>query len=184
MRASTLLILFSFFQVLFCDLDGLTRSQLHDIYVKSLPYLKAFHPESITIPSSWKYMNLKFNYNELTNNSTDFKFDEFNVLHVKFVNLQAKLNGTYRTGSFWTPNYRDFVSVLNNITYEQTFNVLVNKNPNGTKTFKYKKVGVGHLEVPSHARVASVLGILGSSTQHQVEVEVTKLLVEVGHQVG
>ena len=141
MKAYTLLILFSFFQVLFCDLDGLTRSQLHDIYVKSLPYLKAFHPESITIPSSWKYMNLKFNYNELTNNSTDFKFDEFNVLHVKFVNLQAKLNGTYRTGSFWTPNYRDFVSVLNNITYEQTFNVLVNKNPNGTKTFKYKKVG-------------------------------------------
>ena len=116
MKAYTLLILFTFFQVLFCDLEGLSRSKIHEIYVKSLPYLKAFHPENIKIPTTWKYSNLKFNYDELTNNSTNFTYDEFNVLHVKFANLQAKLNGTFRTGSFWNPNNKDFTAILNNIT--------------------------------------------------------------------
>ena len=141
MRAYTLLILFTFFQVLFCDLEGLSRSQLHEFYVKSLPYIKAFHPESIKIPTTWKYSNLKFNYDELTSNSTNFTYDEFNVLHVKFANLQAKLNGTFRTGSIWNPNNKDFTATLNNITYEQSFNVAITKEQNGTKTFKYKKVG-------------------------------------------
>jgi len=145
MRAYTLLIVFTIFQVLFCDLDGLSRNQLHEIYVKSLPYLKAFHPESIYVPPNWRFSGLKFNYKELTNNSTNFTFDEFNVLHVKFANLQANLNGTYRIGKFWNSDYRNFNATLDNITYGQSFNVLVNKHQNGTKTFKYKKVGESEL---------------------------------------
>ena len=141
MRAYTLLIVFLFFQVLFCDLDGLSRSQLQEIYVKSLPYIKAFHPENIYVPANWRFSSLKFNYKELTNNNTNFTFDEFNVLHVKFVNLQANLNGTYRIGKFWNSEYRNFNATLDNITYEQSFNVIVTKNQNGTKTFKYKKIG-------------------------------------------
>ena len=60
---------------------------------------------------------------------------------MKFANLQAKLNGTFRTWSFWNPNNKDFTAILNNITYEQSFNVAVTKEQNGTKTFKYKKIG-------------------------------------------
>ena len=145
MRAYTLLIVFTFFQVLFCDLDGLSSSKLQEIYVKSLPYIKAFHPENIYVPSTWKYTGLKFNYKELANNNTNFTFDEFNVLHVKFVNLQAKLNGTYRIGRIWNAEYRNFNATLDNITYGQSFNVLVTKNQNGTKTFKYKKIGEAEL---------------------------------------
>jgi hypothetical protein len=141
MRVYTLFILFSFFQILFCDLEGLSISKLNEIYVKSLPYMKAFHPEEIKVPTNFKYLRLKFNYDELTKNNTNFTYDEFNVLHVKFVNLQAKLNGSYRIGNFWDFNYQNFTAILDNITYEQSFNVVINKQQNGTKTFKYKKIG-------------------------------------------
>ena len=47
-----------------------------------------------------------------------------------------------------------------------------------------KRVESGDDEVPTIAVVADGLGVVGSGTQQQVEVEVTKLLVEVGHQVG
>ena len=147
MRAYTLLILFSFFQVLFCDLEGLSISKLQEIYVKSLPYMKAFKPESIFIPSSFRLRNLKFNYVDLSNNNANFTFDEFNVLHVKFVNLKAKLNGQYRSGNYYkTGGTYNFEANLTNITYEQSFNVITTKQTDGKYAFKYKKISAGEIK--------------------------------------
>ena len=152
MRASTLLILFSFFQVLFCDLEGLSLSKIQEIYAKSLPYMKAFKPESIIIPSTFRFKNLKFNYVDLSNNNANFTFDEFNVLHVKFVNLQAKMTGQYKAGSWLkVGNVYDFEANFANITYEQSFNVITNKQADGKYAFKYKKIGAGEVKFQVNA---------------------------------
>jgi hypothetical protein len=155
MRAYTLLILFSFFQVLFCALEGLSLSKLHEVYVKSLPYMKAFKPESFNIPSTFRFKNLKFNYADLTNNSTNFTFDEFNVLHVKF-NLKAKMTGQYKTGTFFkSEGLYDFTANFTNITYEQLFNVITTKQNDGKYVFKYKKIGSSELSFKSHLNFTS-----------------------------
>ena len=147
MRASTLLILFSFFQVLFCALEGLSLSKIQEIYVKSLPYMKAFKPENIYIIPSYKFKNLKFNYADLSNNNANFTFDDFNVLHMKFVNLKAKMTGQYKTGP-WVKvgNTYNFEANFTNITYEQLFNVITNKQADGKYAFRYKKIGVGEIK--------------------------------------
>ena len=51
------------------------------------------------------------------------------------------MNGLFRTGGLRSPTSTDFTAILNNITYEQLFNDSVTKEQNGTKTFKYKKIG-------------------------------------------
>ena len=146
MKAYTLLILFSFFQILFCDLEGLSLSKLHEIYVKTLPYMKAFHPDFITIPFTFKFLLPKFNYLEFSANNTNFTLDEYNVLHVKFVNLQGKMTGKFKAGNIWqTGAYEDFVANLTNITYEESYNVKTTKESNGKYSFKYRKIGEGEL---------------------------------------
>ena len=47
-----------------------------------------------------------------------------------------------------------------------------------------KRIETWNLEVVSHAVVSNRLRVVGRCAEHQVEVEVAELLVEVGHQVG
>ena len=146
MKAHTLLILFTFFQVLFCDLEGLSLSKIQEIYEKTLPYMKAFHPENIYIPFSFRFLLPKFNYDELGKNNTHFSLDEYNVLHVKFINLKGKMTGRFKAGNIWkTGAYQDFVANLTNITYEQSYNVKTTKEANEKYSFKYRKVGESEL---------------------------------------
>lgn len=143
MKAYTLLILFSFFQVLFCAIEGVTISKLNDAFTKSVPYMKAFHKGSFSIPSNLKFLGVTLNLKELTNKNVNFTIDEFDVLHIKFVNLRANMTGQYKFKNLWkkVDAYQTFKANLTNITFEQSFTLATVKNANGTYTLKYKEIG-------------------------------------------
>ena len=147
MKVYTLLILFSFFKILLCDIEGLIINKLNNIFAKSLPYLKVFHPESFTIRSTSMLLgSSKFQYDEINKNNIIFKLDEFNGLHVKFVHLKATMSGLYRTDTVRNLSpYKKFKANLNDITYEQTYKIITTKQPNGKYSFKYTKIGESDL---------------------------------------
>ena len=142
MKAYSLLILFSFFQVLFCAIEGLNSTKLHDFYVKSLPYLKTFHNTSFTVPKNARFNKVSLKLSPLEKNNTQFTIDNMNILHVKFVHLKAKVTGQfkYKITMKNTP-YNKFNATLSNITFEQQYFVNMTKGKNGKYTFKYKKTG-------------------------------------------
>ena len=149
MKAYTLLILFTFFQVLFCKIEGITINKFHDAFVKSVPYMKAFHEGAFAIPSNPRFLNVKLELAQLNKNNTNFTIDEFDVLHIKFVNLKAKVTGQYRTKLTWRHGgeYQTFKANLTNITFEQTFSLATTKQANGTYTLKYKAIGENGLSL-------------------------------------
>ena len=142
MKAYTLLILFSFFQVLFCAIEGINATKLHDVYVKSLPYLKTFVNSSFPIPKNVRYNKVSLKLSPLEKNNTKFTVGDLNILHVKFVHLNAKVAGQFKYKlSLKNSPYNKFNATLTNITFEQQFLVNMTKGKNGKYTFKYKKTG-------------------------------------------
>ena len=146
MKAYTLLILFSFFQVLFCAIEGLNSTRLHDFYVKSLPYLKTFQNTTFKVPKSVRYNKVLLKLSPLEKNNTQFTIDDMNILHVKFVHLSAKVSGQFKYKvSLKNSPYSKFNATLNNITFEQQFSVTMTKEKNGKYTFKHKRIGTSPL---------------------------------------
>ena len=147
MKAYTLLIYFAFFQGLFCKIEGITVSKFQDAFVRSVPYMKAFHEGAFTIPENPKFKDVKLNLVELNKNNTNFTIDEFDVLHIKFVNLKANMTGQYRykNNLKFGGQYQTFRANLTNITFEQTFTLLTTKQANGTYTLKYRTIGTNGL---------------------------------------
>ena len=142
MKAYTLLILFSFFQVLFCAIEGFNVTKLNDVYVKSLPYLKTFVNSSFPIPKNIRYNKVSLKLSPLEKNNTKFTIDNLDILHVKFVHLKAKMAGQFKYNRVLkTSPYYKFNASLTNISFEQQFSVNMTKGKNGKYTIKYKKVG-------------------------------------------
>ena len=142
MKAYTLLILFSVFQVLFCAIEGLNATKLHDFYVKKLPYLKTLQNASYVIPKSVRYNKVSLKLNPLDKNNTKFVIDDLNVIHVKFTGLNAKLSGQFKYNrALKNSSFNKFNATLTNLTLEQQFLVNVTKAKNGKKTFRFKKSG-------------------------------------------
>ena len=142
MKAYTLLILFSFFQVLFCAIEGLNVTKLHDVYVKYLPHLKTFQNTSFTVPRNVRYNKVSLKLTPFEKNNTKFTLDDMNILHVKFVHLHAKVAGQFKYKvSLKNSPFNKFNATLTNITFEQQFLVNMTKEKDGKYTFKYKKTG-------------------------------------------
>jgi len=142
MKAYTLLVLFSVFQVLFCAIEGLNATKLHDFYVKKLPYLKTLQNASYVIPKSVRYNKVSLKLNPLDKNNTKFVIDDLNVIHVKFTGLNAKLSGQFKYNrALKNSSFNKFNATLTNLTLEQQFLVNVTKAKNGKKTFRFKKSG-------------------------------------------
>ena len=76
--------------------------------------------------------NISINYLPLTPDNIQFKFDDFGLLHIKFVNLKPIIKGkkhlTSKIGRYKT----SFSAKLNNFIWEQIFvvtNLLLTSNP-------------------------------------------------------
>ena len=85
MKDYSILIIFCILQVLICDKAGVTQQSLQDAFTTSLPFIKSFHPEPFTLSSS-SLENLRLAYTELNSNNIQFRFDEYGLLHLQFVN--------------------------------------------------------------------------------------------------
>ncbi len=117
------------------------------IFIASLPFIKDSHPAPFSLSgSSLKSANLE--YTELNDNNIEFIFDEFGILHIKFINIKGQVRGntftkhTMHVGSGNMPYtfYSSYRAELSNITWEETFSVESTEKVDGKYDVKFKSM--------------------------------------------
>jgi len=94
MKAYFLLILICLLDILICDKVGINQKSLAEAFNTSLPFIKSFHPEPFQLSGS-TLSSARLSYTELTTKNIEFRFDEYGLLHLKFVNLKGQVSGTF-----------------------------------------------------------------------------------------
>jgi len=139
MKIYSLLILLCFLQTLICDKEDELLLELKDALKISLPYIKSFRPESLTLA-----INANFSHTDLNSNNIQFKFDEFGLLHIKFVNITGQVKAKdipYKTANLFARlAYTNYTVELNNINWEQTYAVSWTKTNSGKYDVKFKNM--------------------------------------------
>ena len=139
MKIYSLLILLCILKTLICDKEDELLLELKDALKISLPYIKSFRPESLTLA-----INANFSYTELNSNNIQFKFDEYGLLHIKFVNISGQVKAKdipYKTANLFARlAYTNYTVELNNINWEQTYAVSWTKTNSGKYDVKFKNM--------------------------------------------
>ena len=144
MKVFSVLLAFVLLQAIMCEVEGVSVLKLQQAFNKSLPYLKAFNPGKIRLAAANKFSNLYMNFTNFTKNNVEFKYDEFNILHVKFTNLKAAIHGKYLVkGSFFKKVYANFEAKLDKVNWATSFSVKVEHLQTGKKELKYKMYSDG-----------------------------------------
>ena len=143
MKVFSVLVAFVLLQAIMCEVEGVSVLKLKQAFNKSLPYLKAFNPKRIKLTATNKFSNLYLNFTNFTHNNIEFKYDEFNILHVKFVNLKPVLTGSYLAKKGFKSVYANFQAHLNKVTWATSFSVKIDHLSTGKKELKYKMYGEG-----------------------------------------
>ena len=94
MQTHSLLILICLLGALICDKVGVNQKTLVEAFNTSLPFIKSFHPAPFQLSGS-TLRSASLSYTELTHKNIEFKFDEYGLLHLKFVNLKGKVTGSF-----------------------------------------------------------------------------------------
>ena len=134
---SMLLIIFCLLQVLNSSTVGLNEQSLKDAAVKTLKYARVYHQESIKLEDKDNIHDLKLNCPPLTSNNIQFSFDEYGLLHIKFINLKATVTGNYILKMIFRITV-PFTAKLNNFNWEQVFVVSKKDLGNGKLDIKFK----------------------------------------------
>ena len=87
---SILLIVLCLLQALNSSKVGLNEQSLKDAATKTLKYARVYHQESIKLEDKDNFSDIKLNYPPLTSNNIQFRFDEYGLLHIRFVNLRQQ----------------------------------------------------------------------------------------------
>jgi len=74
----------------------------------------------------------------LTSNNIQFRFDEYGLLHIKFVNLKATVTGKFNCRVLFFRLDVPFTAKLNNFNWEQVFVVSKTDLGNGKLDIKFK----------------------------------------------
>ena len=139
MKIYSFLILLWILKTLICDKEDELLRELKDALKISLPYIKSFHPESLTLA-----INANFSHTDLNSNNIQFKFDEFGLLHIKFVNITGQVKAKdipYKTANLFARlAYTNYTVELNNINWEQTYAVSWTKTNSGKYDVKFKNM--------------------------------------------
>jgi len=98
MQTHSLLILICLLGALICDKVGVNQKSLLEAFNTSLPFIKSFHPAPFHLSGS-TLRSASLSYTELTPKNIEFKFDEYGLLHLKFVNLKGKITGSFSASS-------------------------------------------------------------------------------------
>jgi hypothetical protein len=83
-------------------------------------------------------LELKFNSPSLILDNIQFRFDDYGLLHIKFVNLKATLTGKYIFRLGFVGIGIDFTAQLSNFNWEQVFVVAKKDLGNGKLDIKFK----------------------------------------------
>jgi len=144
MKTFSILILFCLIHILICDKDGVTQKTLQEAFNTSLPFIKSFHPSPFTLSGS-KSIRPSLSYTELNSNNIQFKFDEYGLLHLKFVNIKGKLWSSTISMSYIDGKRRfrfinKFTAELDNISWEETYAVESTNRGGGKYDVKFKSM--------------------------------------------
>ena len=147
MKVYSLLILLCFFQSLICE-SKIDQETLKAAFTTSLPFIKSFHPAPFRLYGS-KFRSTSLTYTELNENNVQFKYDEFGLLHLKFVNLKALITGETNTPFFsYSGNtkvslrkYCSFRAELSNVSWDETYAVDYTQKADGKKDVHFKSMG-------------------------------------------
>ena len=146
MKAYSFLILIFLLESLICDKAGVNQKSLEEAFDTSLPFIKSYHPAPFQLSGS-TLKSASLSYTELTTNNIQFKFDEYGLLHLKFVNLKGIVSGVV-SGSSIT-NSKGFMRFrrisryradLSNITWEETYAVESTQKSDGKYDVKFKSM--------------------------------------------
>ena len=135
---SMLFIIFCLLQALNSSTVGLNEQSLKDAAVKTLKYARVYHQESIKLEDKDNFNDLKLNCPPLNINNIEFRFDEYGLLHIKFVNLKATVTGKYNYRFIFFGGVYPFTAKLNNFNWEQVFVVSKKDLDNGKLDIKFK----------------------------------------------
>ena len=139
---SILIITFCLLQVLNCATIGVNEQSLKNAAAKTLKYTRMYHQDSLKlndnkITDQNQLKELKFSYPSLTSDNVQFSFDDYGLLHIKFVNIKATITGkNYLRFLFGITT--DFTAQLSNFNWEQVFVVSKKDLGNGKLDIKFK----------------------------------------------
>ena len=135
---SILLITFCLLQALNCATVGVNEQSLKNAAAKTLKYTRMYHQDSIKLNDKDQFSELKFNYPSLTSDNIQFRFDEYDLLHIKFVNLKASITGKNFIKLGFSGIITEFTAQLNYFNWEQVFIVAKKDLGNGKLDIKFK----------------------------------------------
>ena len=135
---SMLLIIFCLLQTLNSSTIGLNEQSLKDAATKTLKYARVYHQESVKLQDKDNFSDLKLNCPPLISNNIQFRFDEYGLLHIRFVNLKATVTGKYNYRIIFFGGVTSFTAKLNNFSWEQVFVVSKKDLGNGKLDIKFK----------------------------------------------
>jgi hypothetical protein len=78
------------------------------------------------------------NYPPLTLDNIQFRFDEYGLLHIKFVNLKLTITGKHNYAFMFFRGDAPFIVKLNDFNWEQVFVVAKKELDNGKLDIKFK----------------------------------------------
>ena len=137
MKIYSLFIFLCFLQTLICDKEDELLRELKEALNISLPYINYFRPKSLTLA-----INANFSHTELNSNNIQFKFDEYGLLHIKFVNINGQVKAKdipYKTANLFARlSYTNYTVELNNINWEKTYAVNWTKTNSGKYNVEFK----------------------------------------------
>ena len=138
MKVYSILILFCFLETLLCNAEGVDANTFKNAFNKALPYMKTFHQSIFDIPDKNNFSGVKLHFEELNSNNVLFTFDEFGLLHIKFVNLKLKITGNFHYKIMFFFANTEFSAQLTNFNWEETYALSSTKLANGKYSIKYK----------------------------------------------
>ena len=139
MKVFSLIVTFCLLQVLMCVSMEVNEQTLKNAASKSLPFVKVFHQDTLTIESKGLLHGITIHYPVLTVGNMQFKFDEFGLLHIKYLNLRLQIFGRNRVNLARFNFESRFNAELNNFNWEQIFAVKLLDIGNGKVEIKYTK---------------------------------------------
>ena len=139
MKVLSLLVTFCLLQALMCVSLEVNEQTLRNAASKSLPFVKVFHQDSLNIENRGQLHGITLKYPLLTIGNVQFKFDDFGLLHIKYLNLRLQISGKNRVQVMHFGFESKFEAELNNFNWEQIFAIKLNDLGNGKVEIKYTK---------------------------------------------
>ena len=175
MKVYPIFIILSLLQVLICDIEGVSQTVLHKALTKSLPFIKSSRPERIDLPSNKNFQYIQLTYSEINNYNIQLFFDDYDLLHIKFSNLNAKLKGQCLMYLVMFTANPSFEADLNNISIEQTFALKSSNLGGGKYNISFKSAGFSDinfnilkLNVDSSPQFKDKVEKIARSTMHDI----------------